>query len=102
MKRKTSLKTLCQQNKIPIRVITILLILNSLMGIIFYNTAFSYENKIKSMTDEEKLEYMLTLSEEEREEVYTHVKKDTAKDLAWLYVSYEMTEASKKDSFSIK
>lgn len=65
-------------------------------------TNYKYEAQITSMTTDQKIEYILTLDNEEFDDLLTNVTKDTAKELLQLYTAYNILQAQSTDNFTLE
>ena len=79
------------------------MIIIAILFIVFYSVIFHemyyMQSTIAGMTDEEKLEYALTLDENELNNLYAHIKPDDATKINKLVTYYKVLRAEEADSF---
>lgn len=86
---------------IPHVILLAIIIFYTLVYLVTFHlaTSYKYEDMVSSMTTDQKMEYVLSLSDDEFNDVITNVTEDTAKELLQLYAAYNILQAQEADEF---
>lgn len=101
-KRITKNRLLKYLPPIPHLILAAFLLALICASISFYNHKYSMQNKINSMTSEERLEYALSLDEDELKDLLNNINENDAKELIKSIKYYEILMINDENSFTAK